>query len=127
MLQQLDTAIGFVVVMLMLSLLVTAIVQAVSALLDFRGKNLVRSLANLFQQIDPALAAHAETSDTWARIKRRFFHPLTSTSLATQLADLVTTHPVLAHSWTRAKAIRKEELLNVLADLARASPRSSTR
>src|SRR4029077_1487516 len=87
------------------------------ALLDLRGKNLVRSLAGLFQQIDPGLSAHAETSDTWARIKRRFFHPFTSTTLATQLADLVTTHPVLAHSWTRAKAIRKEELLNVLEDL----------
>jgi len=55
MLQQLDTAIAFVVVMLMLSLLVTAVVQVISALLDLRGKNLVRALSDLFNQIDADL------------------------------------------------------------------------
>jgi len=49
MFQQLDTAIAFVVVILMLSLLVTAIVQSISALLDLRGKNLTSALSDLFQ------------------------------------------------------------------------------
>jgi len=116
-LQQLDTAIAFVVLMLMLSLLVTAIVQAISALFDFRGKNLVRALADLFKQIDPGLRATAQRD-----IKAWLTHPFTDMTLATQLADAVATHPILAHTYTRAKAIRKEELLDVLKDLCSAQP-----
>lgn len=122
MLQQLDTAIAFVVVMLMLSLLVTAVVQAISALLDLRGKNLVRSLTDLFQQIDPGLRLPPEKSAMGGRIKSYFAHPFTRITLATKLADAVTTHPILAHTYTRAKAIRQDELLNVLKDLCSDQP-----
>jgi hypothetical protein len=53
MLQQIDTAIAFAVVMLMLSLIVMAIVQMVSALTDLRGRNLASGLQNLLRQIEP--------------------------------------------------------------------------
>jgi len=100
MLQQLDIAIAFVVLMLMLSLLVTAIVQAISAVLDLRGKNLVRALADLFKQIDPGLRAKAGKN-----FRNWLAHPFTrETTLATQLADAIATHPILAHTFTRAKA-----------------------
>jgi hypothetical protein len=41
MLEQVDIAIGFSVVMLLLSLLITVVVQAIAAVLDLRGRNLV--------------------------------------------------------------------------------------
>src|SRR6267154_1495759 len=118
MLQQLDIAIAFVVLMLILSLLVTAIVQAISAVLDLRGRNLARALADLFKQMDPSLRAKAgENFRNWLA------HPFTrETTLATQLADAVATHPILAHTFTRAKAVRKDELLDVLKDLCSDNP-----
>jgi G:T/U-mismatch repair DNA glycosylase len=117
MLQQVDTAIAFIVLMLMLSLLVTSIVQAVSAVFDLRGRNLVRALADLFKQLDPSFRAK-----TKGGFKKWFAHPFTETTVATHLADAVATHPILAHTFTRAKAIRKNELLDVLEDLCSDNP-----
>jgi hypothetical protein len=129
MFQQLDTAIAFVVVMLMLSLLVTAMVQAISALFDLRGKNLTRALSDLFRQIDSSLSA-APAPNTALKgaklwldgIKDWCAHPFSKVTLARKAADAVAKHPVLAHTYTRAKAIRKEELLNVLKDLCSDAP-----
>ena len=45
-------------------------------------------------------------------------HPFTKITLATIIADAVAKHPVLAHTYTRAKSIRKGELLDVLKDLS---------
>ena len=53
MLQQIDTAIAFTVVMLMLSLIVTAAVQMITALTDLRGRNLAWGLENLLRQAEP--------------------------------------------------------------------------
>jgi len=122
MLEQLDIAIAFVVVMLLLSLLVTAIVQAVSAVLDLRGKNLVRALSDIIGQIDPSLRSTAVTSskgiNSWLkRIEDFWNHPFSKVTLATRVADAVASHPILAHTFARAKAIRKDELLDVLKDL----------
>jgi hypothetical protein len=124
MFQQLDIAIAFVVVMLMLSLLVTAVVQAISAFLDLRGKNLTRTLSNLFIQIDSGLAVSPSSDKAlkgaklWlTKIVNWSAHPFSKVTVSTQIADAVTKHPVLAHTFTRAKAIRKEELLAVLKDL----------
>jgi hypothetical protein len=117
MLPQLDTAVAFVALMLMLSLLVTAMVQVIAALLDLRGRNLARALASLFEQIDPGLGMlHAETSKARGAWKK-LTHPFSRITLATELADAVSTHPILAHTFTRAKAIRKEELVDVVKDL----------
>jgi hypothetical protein len=117
MLEQLDIAIGFVVVMLMLSLIVTAAVQAIGALLDLRGKNLARALAELFRQIDPDLGAIRTKLSIVDRTKYILQHPFSRASAAAHLADGVTTHPILAHTFTRAKAVRKDELLDVLRDI----------
>ena len=122
MLQQLDTAIGFSVVMLMLSLLVTAAVQVISAVLDLRGKNLVRGLADLFHQIDPGLRnSPASPSTVVNKILEKIAHPFSNVTVGSRLAEAVATHPAISHTFTRAKAIRKDELLAVLQDLRNAS------
>ncbi len=53
MLEQLDVAIGLSVAMLLLSLFLTVVVQAVSALFALRGRNPVWGLTKLFHQIGP--------------------------------------------------------------------------
>src|SRR5579863_9824561 len=113
MLEQVDTAIAFAVVLLFLSLLVTTIVQTVSALLDLRGKNLERGLTTLFHQMSPDLRAPASNSN-W---KKKLAQPLSARTLGSQLADAVATHPSVAHTFARAKAIRADELIAVLKDL----------
>lgn len=59
MLQSLDTLIAFVVIMTIVSLIVTILVQMLSAAFSLRGKNLANALALTFQTIDPTLAASA--------------------------------------------------------------------
>jgi|GEM_PF-2677591 hypothetical protein len=93
-LENLDTVIGFVVVILLLSLVVTTIVQLVVWLVSLRGVNLAWALHKLlreFSGLDPAAA----------RV------------LAVQLLQ----HPGLA-TFARRKitAIRKEELLDLIPD-----------
>jgi hypothetical protein len=100
MLEQVDTVIGFVSVMLLLSMIITVVVQAISGLLDLRGQNLVWGLANLFQQISPDAAQRA----------------------ATELANAVASHssvtPTSKGGFYKAKAIRTDELLMVLQKLS---------
>jgi len=52
MLGYLDTLIGFTVVMLVVSLLITILTQVVSALINHRGSNLKWGLETLFANID---------------------------------------------------------------------------
>src|SRR5215467_2484998 len=61
MLNTLDTIIAFAVIMTVLSLLITIIVQMVSAALSLRGKNLANALALTFQTIDPKLKEQAQS------------------------------------------------------------------
>src|ERR1700690_2296944 len=104
MLQQLDIAIAFV--------------QVISALLDLRGKNLVRALTDLFHQMDEGLR-QAPTDVPFKEVIRGWLtHPFSRLTLGSKLADSVTTHPTISHTYARAKAIRKDELLNLLSDLA---------
>jgi hypothetical protein len=53
MLQSLDTLIAFVIILLAASLLVTILVQMLSAAFALRGKNLGNALALTFQSINP--------------------------------------------------------------------------
>src|SRR4051794_40039187 len=53
MLAYLDTCIGFAVVMLVMSLLITILTQMTSALLNHRGSNLLWGIKTLFANIDP--------------------------------------------------------------------------
>src|SRR5262249_38521380 len=61
MLSTLDTIIAFAVIMTVLSLLITIIVQMVSAALSLRGKNLANALALTFQTIDPKIGEQAHS------------------------------------------------------------------
>lgn len=55
MLKQLDTLIGFAVVMSVVSMLIMAVTQAISSALALRGKNLVDALEPLFLKYAPEL------------------------------------------------------------------------
>src|SRR5215475_5737282 len=61
MLSTLDTVIAFAVIMTVLSLLITIIVQMVSAAFSLRGKNLANALALTFQTIDPDIGDYAHS------------------------------------------------------------------
>ncbi len=114
MLAYLDTLIGFSVVMLAISLLITMLTQAASAAFSHRGSNLRWGLQKLFEQIDPSLT----------ELKAR----------AKQLAEAVLTHPVasgslfagysgtnrLLNRFKLAAAIRPDELITVLSRLSAA-------
>jgi hypothetical protein len=80
MLGYLDTLIGFAVVMLVISLLITILTQIVSGVINHRGSNLKWGLKTLFANIDPkqfpnltaradnvaeAVLTHCLVSDSW--------------------------------------------------------------
>ena len=130
MLQLMDTAIAFAVVMLLLSLLITAVVQAVSALLDLRGKILQKHIEMLLRQVSPGFR------DTFTKLQQKGEaeekNPDSGTpakpngkTLASVIAAAVVYHPALAQGarkvttfTTRAKAVTASELVAVLKDLA---------
>jgi hypothetical protein len=112
MLDHLDTLIAFSVVMAVVSLMITLLVQMVSALLELRGKNLKWGLEELFRNVSPASAPHAT-----ALSNRVLSHPLISDSMVHQ-SPLLRRIPGLAGRWRLASAIRQEELLGVLALIA---------
>lgn len=113
MLKQLDVLIGFSVVMLVASLLITIITQMISAALGLRGRNLADALEAMMHKIDPQIGDKVK-------------------DLGKQLADKALTCPVISDStlsmarqwpmvWKRASAIRPDELLEVLRDIAGAT------
>jgi hypothetical protein len=125
MLVYLDTLIGFAVVMLLISLLITILTQMVSALVNHRGSNLRWGLKTLFEHIDPAMYPQLAAS-------------------ANRLAHEVLKHSLISDSWFSglwavrwiekvailnrllgrvrlASAIRPAELTNILRQIA-ASP-----
>src|SRR6266511_4397364 len=59
MLNTIDIAIAFAVIMTVLSLLITIVVQMVSTAFSLRGKNLANALALTFQTVDPTIGGHA--------------------------------------------------------------------
>jgi len=61
MLNTIDTVIAFAVIMTVLSLLITIVVQMVSAAFSLRGKNLANALALTFQTIDPTIGKYAHS------------------------------------------------------------------
>lgn len=96
-----DTALGFAAVMLMLSMLITVLVQIVSDLSNLRGKNLFWGVERMLGKIVPD----------------------ESKKNLQDLADKILTHDALSHTLGRyATAIRPEELKLVLKDLSQAKP-----
>jgi len=91
-LEHLDTGLGFAVIMLLLSLLITVLVQAIIAVLGLRGSNLRWGVAQVLTQIDPAIARHAQ-----------------------EIAERALQHSAISPVWKRsATAIRADELTRVL-------------
>ncbi len=101
LLNYLDSAIGFIVVILMFSLLITVLVQMVGVLLQLRGKSLLRGVELLLREVDPEIKSQAK-----------------------DLADQVLTHPVIAEGKHRlASALRPSELKLILQSLAEENPK----
>jgi len=141
MLQFVDTAIGFSVVMLMLSLLITAIVQAVSAALDLRGRNLAKHIEMLLYQVYPGFDKTLDALYQKALVDaQKGTGPKTVLNEPTRkekdkkagevIAGVMVNHPALAQgakgiTWfaRRANAVSSEELIAALKDLA-SSPAS---
>lgn len=99
MLKVFDTVLAFSVVMLVLSLVVTAIVQTISALLDLRGKNLVKAVKLLVEQA-------AESNDELKKY-------------SDQIAAALVKHPAVATGWhATAKALHSKEVGRLLEALA---------
>lgn len=103
-LDQFDGVLSFAGIMLLLSLQLTVLVQAVSAALGLRGRNLRRGVEELFRLMEVKEAG-----------------------LANKLATAVLRHPSVAHTsmgQTRylATAIRPQEVLRILEDLERNPP-----
>jgi hypothetical protein len=94
-LEHLDTALGFAVIMLLLSLLITVLVQMFVAVSGLRGGNLLRGVQQILAQASPAMREHAGA-----------------------IAERVLRHPAVAPIWKRrATAIRAEELVGLLQNL----------
>jgi len=91
-----DTAMGFAAVMLLLSLLVTVLVQMTVAILGLRARNLAWGVKTLLLQIDPTLKEKA-----------------------TNLANRVLKHPSVSHTWSRTTALRPRELVLILEDVVK--------
>ena len=124
MLKSLDVLIGLIVVLLALSMAVTMITQAISTMINSRGKHLRRGLTDLLQQLDPALT---ETlSKTVAT--RLLTHPLVSGSnspIAASRAGMVVAGP---SAGTRlGNVVHREEFTKLLLHLADDPARVSTR
>jgi hypothetical protein len=114
MLQQIDSAIAFAMVMLVLSLIITALVQIVLASLDLRGLNLVWALTRLFHEVDPSLRTAIGT---------RKWYELFKPTMGRRLAQTVSRYkPLVSGIVGRAKAIRSDELLQVLQQIAKHPP-----
>src|SRR5437899_11292994 len=61
MLNTIDIAIAFAVIMTVLSLLITIVVQMVSTAFSLRGKSLAHALALTFQTMDPKIGEYAHS------------------------------------------------------------------
>jgi hypothetical protein len=98
MLKSVDILIGFSVIMLVVSMSVTLIIQWIVHILGMRGKELLKGLTALLQQIDPKLLTpeHAE-----------------------EIATKILTNPMLARSGEKlAGVVQREELIKTVLEIA---------
>lgn len=116
MLKQLDTLIGFAVVMLVVSLLITIVTQMVSAFLGLRGKNLTDALRLMIFKIDP----NVTTENAQALVKHVLTHCALSGSAMSMVPTFLDRIPVLnwlRQKWKTASAIRPDELYDLLKEI----------
>lgn len=126
MLSYLDTLIGFSVVMLGISLIITVLNQLVSALFAHRGSNLRWGLNVLFSQISPG-AAGLPMLTVNARLLAEtvLVHPLVSDStFSTSWETLFKAKFLrgLIRRWQFANAIQPGDLAAILAHIAKFRP-----
>jgi hypothetical protein len=112
MLQHVDTMIGFSLVMLLLSLLVTVMVQGVSAILNLRGRNLCWGIKCLIEQLDPDLKKHAEL------IARKVVRHTALSHVGRDPGPVARLLTYLQPDFENAEAVRADELVRVLGSLA---------
>src|SRR5436190_4303117 len=121
MLKQLDTLIGFAVVMLVVSLLITIFTQMVSAFLGLRGKNLADALKVMLLKIAPDIP-NAKIQEL---VREVLTHPVISDSamsMDTRWWDSLPPFSWLRHRWKMASAIRPDELYAMLKQVAKDAP-----
>lgn len=124
MLNQLDTLIGFVVVMALVSLLVTIFTQMISGLAGLRGWCLADALEAMVYKIDPSIKEQCRDL-----VDRMLTHPMASDSILPMnqhypipvlgwIPGLKKWNPSfwqrIVLRWRRATAIRPEEILALL-------------
>jgi len=121
MLKQLYTLIGFAVVMLVVSLLITIVTQMVSSLLGLRGKNLADALEVMMVKIAPVIP-----NDQVRQLVREILtHPVISDStmsMVTRWWDRLPLLSWLRQRWKMASAIRPDELYDILKAIKRDAP-----
>ena len=104
MLKSVDILIGLSVIMLVVSMAVTMITQAITTLLQSRGRHLLRGITDLLEQL----------------------HPYMTQELASCIAEMVLTHPLIRGSKRQyGTVVHREELTKLLLQLA-AHPESPT-
>jgi hypothetical protein len=116
MLKQLDTLIGFAVVMLVVSLLITIVTQMVSSLLGLRGKNLADALQVMMNKIAPTIPP----GPAQELVKEILTHPVISDSamsMAPKWWDRIWVLKWLRRKWKVASAIRADELYDILQQM----------
>ncbi len=121
MLNQLDTLIGFAVVMTVVSLLITIITQMISSLLGLRGKNLADALGVMLYKIDPQFDRKFRQELAHYILTR----PMISDSTMSMLTKWYDEVPVLRwfrSRWKFASAIRPEEIVDILKQVAGITP-----
>jgi hypothetical protein len=93
----LDLLIGLSLVMLIVSMAVTVITQFAVALVNSRGRNLLKGLAGLLRQIDPAM----------------------SPEISKEIVTKVLTHPLICQNGGRlGTVVHREEFTQLLLELA---------
>lgn len=124
MLKQLDTLIGFAVVMTVVSLLITVITQMVSTLLGLRGKNLTDSIRLLITKIDP----NVPPANAQGLVKHILTHCAISGSavaMVTTFWDRVPGLKWFRQKWKTATAIRPDELYDLLKEVEKGVVKNS--
>jgi len=113
MLQYLDTIIAFAVIMLGVSLLITTLNQMISALLGYRGTNLLWGIQTLLSTMKPGLKDKAKEMATDILKK-----PIISDSTFSKFAKDVPVLRWFTSRWKLASAITPEELVRSLSNVA---------
>src|SRR5688572_21341750 len=106
-LEHIDVILSFVLIIAGVSLIITALNQAISALLGLRGSHLRWGLETLLSNIDPSLKDQAR------KISEEILkHPMISDSTFSGFSSRLT------NRWRLATAIDKDELTGIIKLLA---------